>query len=125
MEKSDSEELKEGYHRNHEEIREIKTIIMGPEPARSNGMRGDLLHLKEKVNKISERLENLWNHERKKQCYGLEECAEIEKRVVTLEKHIGDKGVAETNLKGVYFLGFMTLAGQIFTILKDIFTRVP
>lgn len=123
-EEHDIEELKKGFHANKEEINELKTVLMGPAPGRDNGVRGDLKHLREKLNDFIEEMEQLWAVKRKEECFGMEACEALEERVKNLEEGktgTTQMGVAKLNLKGVYFLGLMTILGQILLIVKDLF----
>lgn len=122
-EERDIEELREGYHKNRDDINELKIVLMGPAPNRNNGIRGELTHTKQKLGELSEKLDDMWNNKRKTECFGVQACIKLEGRVKDLED--GKTGttqmnVAKTNLNGVYFLGLMTFLGQILIILKDL-----
>jgi len=115
----DIEELREGYHRNREDINDIKTILLGPAPNRDNGVRGDLKKLKEKVN------------EHRENCIGLEAIEKLEvdmngkidavkSDIESIKSGNTQIAVAKTNLKGVYAIALLTFLGQVLLLVKDL-----
>lgn len=67
------------------ELSEALTVLMGPLPTRSNGVRGDLHLLKAAhysfETEVHETVNELWNIKRPAECLGLEECAKLRKEL--------------------------------------------
>jgi len=110
-------ELETEQQKTHDAVNEIATILLGPLPGRSNGIRGDLRALKDKVNTAIKWAEQIWNVERRKECFGLKAVDELKEELKIKGQEQEKAMTAKINLKGVYFMGFITLVGQIVTAI--------
>lgn len=117
------DELEEEQQKTHDAVNEITTILLGPLPGRSNGIRGELRALKDKVNTSIKWAEQIWNVERRKECFGLKAVDELKKEIKKDKEDTAKITTAQVNLKGVYFMGIITLLGQIATALTVLLTK--
>jgi len=126
----DLKELHKIEEHNRQDINDLMTVVMGPPPARQNGLRADLKKAFEKIGNLKDYVEKLWTKERPEQCIGakaLEDYKkEIEPIITKFDAHIvqesadkSQKEVAQLNLKGVYFVAISTLIVSLIQILLD------
>ena len=116
-------ELEIEQQKTHDAVNEIAVILLGPLPGRVNGIRGDLRNLKDKVYAAIKWAENLWNVERRKECYGIKAVEELKIELSKKEQEHDKTNTAQINLKGIYFMGVITLLGQIATAFAVILSK--
>lgn len=69
-------------------ISDIETVLMGPLPARDNGLRGDMKVMSAKLDAAIAFANDLWNNRRPKECIGVD-ALEVYK-VAHAQAHITD-----------------------------------
>jgi len=110
-------ELEKEVHTNTMEIREIHDLLMGPKPGRNNGINGALKTTVARLDTALEWAQSIWNVKRKDECFGLDECKKLSKRMDDFEKGDTDVRVAKVNLTGVYVLGILQFLGLLLVAL--------
>jgi hypothetical protein len=58
-------------------IGDLETIVMGPLPNRTNGIRGDLKAIEERLDDLKAWGEDIWNVRRREECLGIKECDKV------------------------------------------------
>lgn len=119
------DELEDDSKRFDLDINELKTVVMGPPPNRSNGLNGKLNALVKKVEDIWDWAQNIWTVRRRAECIGLEALekykVEQEKIMATKLEELSGIKIAKINLKGVYVMGILQFLGLIGVALIGIF----
>lgn len=111
------EEMKHQIIHNTEQLSELVTVVMGPMPNRTNGIRGDLNKLIKRFEDAMDWAHDIWNVKRRTECIGLVEYKKLELRITKLEKGDADMGVAKVNLTGVYVMSIIQMIGLIVVAL--------
>lgn len=115
------DELRDDCKRFDLEMNELKTVVLGPPPNRSNGLNGKLNALIKKVDDAVEWANNIWNVKRREECIGLVAIQALEERLEKQQQEDSQVKVANVNLKGVYIMGVLQFIGLIVVAVIGLF----
>jgi hypothetical protein len=90
---------------------------MGPPPARSNGINGNLKKLTNDFEEAMKWAHDIWNNKRRTECIQLDAMADIEANIKGIRKEMDDMAIAKINLRGVYVMGTLQFLGLIIVAL--------
>jgi hypothetical protein len=92
---------------------EIHSVLMGPPPARNNGVNGTLKKLIAEFDKTVDWAHDIWNNKRRTECIQISAVKDIRDEIAEIRKEMDDMATAKINLKGVYMMGFLQFLGLI------------
>jgi hypothetical protein len=92
---------------------ELHSVLMGPPPARNNGVNGTLKKLIAEFDRTVDWAHDIWNNKRRTECIQLTAVKDIRDEIDSIRKEMDSMATAKINLRGVYMMGFLQFLGLI------------
>lgn len=94
-------------------IADVQTVLMGPLPMRSNGIRGDMKLLAKELAQAVEWGKDIWNTKRREECLGKEETCKIWIWIKEHDEREDKMATSKMSLRGIYVMSVLQFAGMI------------